>query len=157
MAEGRRQVAAYSEVPGGDPNSASNCAQASSRLQRGNFSGLAPNFGTPQPKLPSCLQIADFLNAASSFGAPQGAAGFLLKDTAPAEIVRAVESVHAGDGILSPAITCRLIALVGGAGDAGAPRESARRRLASLTEREHEVTIGVGARRRTPRSCTSCT
>src|SRR3954453_14972221 len=31
-----------------------------------------------------------------------GAAGFLLKDTPPAEIVRAIELVHAGDGMLSP-------------------------------------------------------
>ena len=38
-----------------------------------------------------------------------GAAGFLLKDTPPAEIVRAIELVHAGDGMLSPAITRRLI------------------------------------------------
>ena len=32
-----------------------------------------------------------------------GAAGFLLKDTPPAEIVRAIELVHAGEGMLSPA------------------------------------------------------
>ena len=31
-----------------------------------------------------------------------GAAGFLLKDTPPAEIVRAIEHVHAGEGTLSP-------------------------------------------------------
>ena len=31
-----------------------------------------------------------------------GAVGFLLKDTPPAEIVRAIELVHAGDGMLSP-------------------------------------------------------
>ena len=43
-----------------------------------------------------------------------GAAGFLLKDTPPAEIVRAIELVHAGDGMLSPAVTRRLISLVAG-------------------------------------------
>ena len=49
-----------------------------------------------------------------------GAAGFLLKDTPPAEIVRAIELVHAGDGMLSPGVTRRLIALVAGDSDAGA-------------------------------------
>ena len=44
-----------------------------------------------------------------------------LKHTAPVEIVRAVESVYAGDGTLSPAIARRLIALVAGDVDAGAP------------------------------------
>jgi DNA-binding NarL/FixJ family response regulator len=34
-----------------------------------------------------------------------GAAGFLLKDTPPAEIVRAIELVHGGDGMLSPGVT----------------------------------------------------
>src|SRR5215217_7985113 len=53
-----------------------------------------------------------------------GAAGFLLKDTPPAEIVRAIELVHAGDGMLSPAVTRRLIALVAGDGGA-AERQSA--------------------------------
>ena len=43
-----------------------------------------------------------------------GAAGFLLKDTAPADIVAAIQAVHAGDGSLSPAIARRLIALVAG-------------------------------------------
>jgi len=69
-----------------------------------------------------------------------GAAGFLLKDTAPAEIVRAIELVHAGDAMLSPTITGRLIALVAGE-DRG---EEARRRLASLSAREHEVALAVG-------------
>jgi DNA-binding NarL/FixJ family response regulator len=74
-----------------------------------------------------------------------GAVGFLLKDTPPAEIIRAIERVHAGDGMLSPAITRRLIALVAGDGDAGLRHEEARRRLAGLSNREHEVALAVGA------------
>jgi DNA-binding NarL/FixJ family response regulator len=72
-----------------------------------------------------------------------GAAGFLLKDTPPAEIVRAIELVHAGDGMLSPAITRRLIELVTDP-DAGARHEDAQQRLASLSEREREVALAVG-------------
>jgi DNA-binding NarL/FixJ family response regulator len=73
-----------------------------------------------------------------------GAAGFLLKDTPPAEIVRAIEAVHAGEGMLSPAVTRRLIDLVAGDSDAGARIESARERLATLSPREHDVALGVG-------------
>ena len=73
-----------------------------------------------------------------------GAAGFLLKDTPPADIVRAIGLVHGGDSMLSPAVTRRLIALVAGDGEAGARRESARARLASLSAREHEVALAVG-------------
>jgi DNA-binding NarL/FixJ family response regulator len=76
-----------------------------------------------------------------------GAAGFLLKDTPPAEIVRAIELVHAGDAMLSPAVTRRLIALVAGDGEAAARGEQARTRLAALTAREHEVALAVGAGR----------
>jgi DNA-binding NarL/FixJ family response regulator len=76
-----------------------------------------------------------------------GAAGFLLKDTPPAEIVRAIELVHAGDGMLSPSVTRRLIALV--AGDDGDAERAlrARERLATLTAREREVALAVGAGR----------
>ena len=73
-----------------------------------------------------------------------GAAGFLLKDTPPAEIVRAIELVHAGDGTLSPAIARRLIALVAGDADAGTRYESARERFATLSSREREVALAVG-------------
>ncbi len=72
-----------------------------------------------------------------------GAAGFLLKDTPPAEIVRAIELVHSGEGSLSPAIARRLIALVGDA-NAGARHEHARALLAGLSEREREVALAVG-------------
>jgi DNA-binding NarL/FixJ family response regulator len=73
-----------------------------------------------------------------------GAAGFLLKDTPPAEIVRAIELVHAGDSMLSPAVTRQLIALVARDSDADVRRDSARERLAALSAREHEVALAVG-------------
>jgi DNA-binding NarL/FixJ family response regulator len=73
-----------------------------------------------------------------------GAAGFLLKDTPPPEIVRAIELVHAGDAMLSPAVARRLIALVAGDGEAAARRDEARERLASLSAREREVAMAVG-------------
>jgi DNA-binding NarL/FixJ family response regulator len=69
-----------------------------------------------------------------------GAAGFLLKDTAPPEIVRAIELVHAGEGMLSPAVTGKLIALVSGDDRS----DEARAALAGLSEREHEVALAVG-------------
>src|SRR5437763_1743346 len=72
-----------------------------------------------------------------------GAAGFLLKDTPPAEIVRAIELVHAGDGMLSPAITRRLISLVARDSDAAARTDRARDRMATLSPREHDAALAV--------------
>jgi DNA-binding NarL/FixJ family response regulator len=73
-----------------------------------------------------------------------GAAGFLLKDTPPAEIVRAIELVHAGDSMLSPTVTRRLIAMVAGDTDAGARADHARALLATLSPRERDVARAVG-------------
>jgi DNA-binding NarL/FixJ family response regulator len=73
-----------------------------------------------------------------------GAAGFLLKDTPPAEIVRAIELVHAGEGMLSPAVTRRLIALVAGESGAADRHANARERLEGLSAREHEVALAIG-------------
>jgi DNA-binding NarL/FixJ family response regulator len=70
-----------------------------------------------------------------------GASGFLLKDAPPAEIVRAVRRVAAGEPMLSPAITRRLMDRV--ATRAGA-HERAHRALAALSAREHEVAVAVG-------------
>ena len=69
-----------------------------------------------------------------------GAAGFLVKDTEPAELVRAVRAVHGGDGLLSPGVTRRLIAEF--AARSKEPEESAP--LARLTDREREVVALVG-------------
>jgi DNA-binding NarL/FixJ family response regulator len=73
-----------------------------------------------------------------------GAAGFLLKDTAPAEIVRAIELVAAGESMLSPSVARRLVALVAGDPDSAARHEGARERLAGLSPREREVALAVG-------------
>ncbi|MCW3021507.1 MAG: two component transcriptional regulator, LuxR family [Conexibacter sp.] len=73
-----------------------------------------------------------------------GAAGFLLKHTPPADIVRAIELVHAGDSMLSPTVTRRLISMVAGDTDAGARADQARERLATLSPRERDVALAVG-------------
>jgi DNA-binding NarL/FixJ family response regulator len=64
-----------------------------------------------------------------------GASGFLVKDIEPADLLRAVHVVAAGEALLSPGVTRRLIAeFVARAGLAQAPPE-----LAVLTDREREV------------------
>jgi DNA-binding NarL/FixJ family response regulator len=98
-----------------------------------------------QPQAPAVIVLTTFDADELVLRALQaGAAGFLLKDTAPVEIVRAIESVHAGEGTLSPSVTRRLISLVAGDSDAGARQEDARRRIASLSPREREVALAVG-------------
>jgi DNA-binding NarL/FixJ family response regulator len=69
-----------------------------------------------------------------------GAAGFLVKDTEPAELVRAVRAAHAGDGLLSPGVTRRLIAEFAARSKEPAGAVS----LALLTDREREVLALVG-------------
>jgi len=98
-----------------------------------------------QPHPPAVLVLTTFDADELVLRALQaGAAGFLLKDTPPPEIVRAIELVHAGDGMLSPTVTRRLIAMVAGDTDAGARAEDARRRLAALSPRERDVALAVG-------------
>jgi DNA-binding NarL/FixJ family response regulator len=71
-----------------------------------------------------------------------GASGFLLKDTPPPEILRAIGLVAAGEPMLSPAVTRRLIARVTDA-RATARRDHANRLLARLTDREREVAAAI--------------
>jgi len=72
-----------------------------------------------------------------------GASGFLLKDTPPADIVRAVRTVAAGEPILSPTITRRLIGHVTDS-DGDDRTRRAREQLDRLTQREREVAIAIG-------------
>ncbi|MFD4507861.1 response regulator [Streptomyces sp. NPDC058457] len=69
-----------------------------------------------------------------------GASGFLVKDTEPDELVRAVRAVVAGDALLSPGVTRRLI----GEFAARSKEPAAAGALARLTEREREVMALVG-------------
>ncbi|WP_336113846.1 response regulator transcription factor [Streptomyces sp. PTD9-10] len=72
-----------------------------------------------------------------------GAAGFVLKDTPPAEIVDAVRRVAAGEPVLSPAVTRQLMRHAAGTA-ADSRQERARERLAALGDREREVAVAVG-------------
>ena len=65
-----------------------------------------------------------------------GASGFLLKDASARELAEAVRLVAAGDALLAPGVTRRLIAEFA---RMGAPRTPTRRQLEGLTERESEV------------------
>ncbi|MFJ4201021.1 response regulator [Streptomyces sviceus] len=69
-----------------------------------------------------------------------GASGFLVKDTEPEELLRAVRAVVDGDALLSPGVTRRLIAEFA----ARSKEPEAEGALAGLTEREREVMALVG-------------
>ena len=67
-----------------------------------------------------------------------GASGFLLKDATPEQILEAVRVLGAGDALLAPAVTRRLIGEF-----AGRARFVRRPEVADLTPREHEVFLLV--------------
>jgi len=69
-----------------------------------------------------------------------GAAGFLVKNTDPEELIRGVRVVAAGEGLLSPSVTRRVIEQFARNATPAEPR-----RLADLTDREREVVSLVGA------------
>jgi DNA-binding NarL/FixJ family response regulator len=71
-----------------------------------------------------------------------GATGFLLKDTPPAELVRAIRRAAEGEPSLSASVTTRLIAAVTSQADDSRQR-AARALLARLTDRERQVAVAV--------------
>ncbi|MFE2582793.1 response regulator [Streptomyces sp. NPDC059378] len=75
-----------------------------------------------------------------------GASGFLLKDAHPEELLAGIRAVAAGDAVIAPALTRRLLDayahhLPQTAPDAGAEGDP---RVRSLTEREHEILVAIG-------------
>jgi DNA-binding NarL/FixJ family response regulator len=71
-----------------------------------------------------------------------GASGFLLKDAAAEDVLAAVRAVHAGDAVLAPSTTRRLVAHV--VGDLPGPTTGPDP-MAALTEREREVLLEVAS------------
>ena len=96
------------------------------------------------PDPPKVIVLTTFHLDEYVFGALRaGASGFLLKDSPPADIVRAVRLAAAGDAMLSPAITRSLIDHY--AADTTAARAAAAADcLRVLTGREKEVAAEVG-------------
>ncbi|MFF5766322.1 response regulator [Streptomyces tanashiensis] len=72
-----------------------------------------------------------------------GGAGFLLKDTAPAELIGAVRAAAAGDAYLSPAATRHVVERLA-TGREAARAEEARTRVAALSEKERDVLSLLG-------------
>lgn len=98
-----------------------------------------PDTATPDTKviILTTYESDDYLYAALR----AGASGFLLKDTEPTELLHAVRVVVAGDALLSPSVTRRLIADV--ATRPAPASRSAPTALATLTHREREIVVLV--------------
>ncbi len=96
---------------------------------------------------PKVIVLTTFDLDEYAFAALQaGASGFLLKDALPADLLAAIRTVHAGDAVVAPSTTRRLIArYVQRAAPAAASQVTD-----TLTEREREVWLAI-ARGRTNR------
>ena len=88
--------------------------------------------GAPKVLVLTTFDLDDYVYEALR----SGASGFLLKDASAGELAAAVRLVAAGDALLSPGVTRRLIAEFA---RMGAPRSAGRQQLDGLTERESEV------------------
>ncbi|MWB97639.1 response regulator [Agromyces seonyuensis] len=90
----------------------------------------------PKVLMLTTFDIDDYVYAALR----AGASGFLLKDALPEDVVAAVRVIAAGDGLLAPSVTRRLIEQVAATPPAPVVEEH---RLAGLTEREREVLVQI--------------
>ena len=72
-----------------------------------------------------------------------GASGFLLKDVKAAALADAIRTVHAGDALLAPSVTRRLIERFVAQQPAGLPVATDLGKIASLTDREREVLVMI--------------
>ena len=93
-----------------------------------------------QPRPPAVLVLTTFDTDDQVLRALRlGAAGFLVKDTPPAEIVRAIELVAAGESMLSPTVTRRLIDRLAGDAEASRRHTEASKLLSDLSPRDRDI------------------
>lgn len=96
---------------------------------------------TALPDAPSVVVLTTFdLDAHVHRALRAGAAGFLVKDISPRDLVAAVHTVARGAAMISPSVTKRLLAEFA----AGGARWDARERVATLSDRERQVAVGLG-------------
>jgi DNA-binding NarL/FixJ family response regulator len=97
-----------------------------------------------QPSPPAVLVLTTFDTDDNLLRAlRRGAAGFLVKDTPPAEIIKAIELVAAGESALSPAVTRRLIDRLAGDIDAEDRHSEAVAKLDALSPRGREIAEAI--------------
>ncbi|MCG5220564.1 response regulator transcription factor [Streptosporangium sp. KLBMP 9127] len=102
--------------------------------------GLAAAARLAGPRVVMLTAFGDERNVRLALHA--GVSGFVLKNCAPEELIRAVRAAHAGEAYLSPAVTRQVLGMVS-LGEDERGREAARR-LAVLTAREREILALVG-------------
>lgn len=93
--------------------------------------------GAPKLIMLTTFDLDEYIHEALRLGA----VGFLLKDTPPRDLAAAVRTVAAGQAMLSPTVTKRLISSF--VDKTPSRAESARKRLAALTAREEDVVRAV--------------
>jgi DNA-binding NarL/FixJ family response regulator len=97
-----------------------------------------------QPSAPAVVVLTTFDTDEAVLRALRlGAAGFLVKDVPPTEIVRAIELVAAGESMLSPTVTRRLLDLLANDRDAEQRRAEAVAKLRTLSPRDREIALAI--------------
>lgn len=110
---------------------------------RDGISATEALLGSPRPPgrtVPKVVILTTFDLDEYVFSAIKaGASGFLLKDTQPEDMLEAIRTVHAGDAVVAPSVTRRLIEHV--AATMPAAERQSLDSLDHLTDREREVLV----------------